>query len=497
VDEAKPFKIPKREVWEAFKRVKANQGAAGVDGQSISAFEANLSDNLYKLWNRMSSGSYFPPPVRRVDIPKANGGTRPLGIPTVADRIAQEVVRRYLEPILEPVFHPDSYGYRPGKSAIDAVRQARQRCWRYDWVLDIDVKGYFDSIDWELLLRAVRRHTNCPWVLLYIERWLKVPVQMEDGSVVPRMAGTPQGGVVSPILANLFLHYAFDMWIARTYPHIPFERYADDAICHCKSADEAQALWSALADRFAASKLVLHPEKTKIVYCKDANRRGDFPNISFDFLGFAFRARKTMWGKGEDYFFAHSFQPAASPKALTSIGRTIRRWTLHHRSDKALQELAKMYNPYIQGWINYYGNFYRTQLRPTLKRIDAYVIRWARRKFKRMRHEPKECGIGLRSCFVPIQSSSLTGSCVMATAEQREPYESRGSRTVLGEPGGESPPGHSTKPALTNEKPDFRNTPESRHAQCSLARLKSANTAANSNVIRSPRRLARERSGEL
>jgi RNA-directed DNA polymerase len=253
VDEAKPFKIPKREVWEAFKRVKANQGAAGVDGQSISAFEANLSGNLYKLWNRMSSGSYFPPPVRRVDIPKANGGTRPLGIPTVADRIAQEVVRRYLEPILEPVFHPDSYGYRPGKSAIDAVRQARQRCWRYDWVLDIDVKGYFDSIDWELLLRAVRRHTNCPWVLLYIERWLKVPVQMEDGSVVPRMAGTPQGGVVSPILANLFLHYAFDMWIARTYPHIPFERYADDAICHCKSADEAQALWSALADRFAGA----------------------------------------------------------------------------------------------------------------------------------------------------------------------------------------------------------------------------------------------------
>ncbi len=198
MDEAKPFKIPKREIWEAFKRVKANQGAAGVDGQSIAAFEANLSGNLYKLWNRMSSGSYFPPPVRRVDIPKAGGGTRPLGIPTIADRIAQEVVRRYLEPILEPVFHPDSYGYRPGKSAIDAVRQARQRCWRYDWVLDLDVKGYFDSIDWELLLSAVRRHTNCPWVLLYVERWLKAPVQMEDGSVVPRTAGTPQGGVMAP-----------------------------------------------------------------------------------------------------------------------------------------------------------------------------------------------------------------------------------------------------------------------------------------------------------
>ena len=245
MDEAKPFKIPKREVWEAFKRVKANQGAAGVDGQSIAEFEANLSGNLYKLWNRLSSGSYFPPPVRRVEIPKANGSMRPLGIPTVADRVAQEVVRRYLEPILEPVFHANSYGYRPGKSALDAVHQARQRCWRYDWVLDLDIKGFFDSIDWELLLKAIRHHTDCPWVLLYIERWLKAPMQMEDGSVVPRMSGTPQGGVVSPTLANLFLHYAFDMWMVRTFPHLPFERYADDVICHCKSAEEARALWCA------------------------------------------------------------------------------------------------------------------------------------------------------------------------------------------------------------------------------------------------------------
>jgi RNA-directed DNA polymerase len=243
-------------VWEAFKRVKANQGSAGVDRQSIAGFEADLSNNLYKLWNRMCSGSYFPPPVRRVEIPKADGGVRPLGIPTVADRIAQEVARRYLRPRLEPVFHADSYGYRPGRSAIDAVRTARQRCWRYDWVLDIDVKGYFDSIDWELLLKAVRHLTDCRWVLLYIERWLKAPVQMEDGSIVPRTAGTPQGGVISPLLANLFLHYAFDMWMARTYPHIPFERYADDIICHCKSAEEARALWGALADRFAACKLV-------------------------------------------------------------------------------------------------------------------------------------------------------------------------------------------------------------------------------------------------
>jgi len=401
VDEAKPFDIPKREVWEAFKRVKANQGAAGVDGQSIAEFEANLSGNLYKLWNRMSSGSYLPPPVRRVDIPKADGGTRPLGIPTVADRVAQEVARRYLEPIVEPVFHVDSYGYRPGKSAIDAVRTARQRCWRYDWVLDLDVRSYFDSIDWELMLKAVRHHTDCPWVLLYIERWLKASVQMEDGSVVPRTAGTPQGGVISPLLANLFLHYAFDTWMARTYPHISFERYADDAICHCRSAEEAQALWKALADRFAVCKLALHPEKTKIVYCKDVNRRGDYQNQSFDFLGFTFRARKTVW---HGHLYAHGFRPAPSAKALKAISRTMRRWTLHHRSDKSLHDLATIYNPYIQGWINYYGQFYRKQLRPTLMRIDTYLIRWARWKVKRLRGRPK----GARDWLVRVRRANPT-----------------------------------------------------------------------------------------
>jgi len=247
------------------------------------------------------------------------------------------------------------------------------------------VRAFFDSIDWELLLKAVRRHTDCPWVLLYVERWLKAPVQMEDGGVVQRTAGTPQGGVVSPLLANLFLHYAFDMWMTRNYPRVPFERYADDAICHCRSVEEARALWSALADRLAVCKLVLHPAKTKIVYCKDVNRRGDFPIISFDFLGFQFRVRKVIWGGKA----AHSFMPAASPKALTAIGRTVRRWALHHRSDKSLQELAEKHNPCIRGWISYYSHFYKTQLRPTLKRIDAYVIRWVRRKFKRMRHQTK------------------------------------------------------------------------------------------------------------
>ena len=386
--QAKPFDIPKREVWEAFKKVKANQGAAGVDGQSILEFEANLADNLYKLWNRLSSGSYFPPPVRRVDIPKGTGGgTRMLGIPTVADRVAQEVVRRNLEPRLEPVFHADSYGYRPGRSAIDAVRIARQRCWRYDWVLDLDVQAFFDSLDHELLLRALRKHTDVPWVLLYVERWLKAPMQGEDGSLEPRDAGTPQGGVASPILANLFLHYAFDMWMARNHPRIPFERYADDVICHCRTRREAEALQASLEARFVSCGLALHPTKTRIVYCKDTNRRDSYPDVTFDFLGYTFQPRLAAWHGGKQ--FGVSFLPAAAGKALKEIRRVIRRWGLQRRSDKALDDLARMFNPYIRGWINYYSHFYKSALRSTLRRIDVHLIKWARRKFKRLRQKSK------------------------------------------------------------------------------------------------------------
>ena len=386
MNKAKPFDIPKREVWEAFKSVKANQGAAGVDGQSIQNFETQLAGNLYKLWNRMSSGSYMPPPVRRVEIPKANGGTRPLGIPTVADRIAQEVVRRYLEPLLEPLFHADSYGYRPRRSAIDAVRSARQRCWRYDWIVDIDIKGFFDSIDHELLLKAVRKHTKCSWVLLYIERWLKAPAMLEDGQLVARDTGTPQGGVISPLLANLFLHYAFDAWVGRSFPGVSFERYADDIICHCRSEREALALRRVLERRFVDCRLVLHPEKTKVVYCKDTNRKGGYPICRFDFLGYTFRPRRAKW-QGDAYGL--SFLPAASPKALKAIRQAIRGWSFQTRSDKELDDLARMFNPYIRGWINYYSHFYKSELYPTLRRIDVHLVRWVRRKFKRLRHQPK------------------------------------------------------------------------------------------------------------
>jgi group II intron reverse transcriptase/maturase len=262
MDKAKPFSIAKREVWEAFKQVKANKGAAGVDGQSIEDFERDLSNNIYRIWNRMSSGTYFPPPVRRVDIPKGDSGkTRPLGIPAVADRIAQTVVKRYLESILEPKFHRDSYGYRPGKSTHDALAVARQRCWQRDWVLDLDIESFFDQIDWQLLMRAVCHHTDCKWVLLYIERWLRAPVSMPDGTLVSRERRTPQGSVISPVLANLFLHYAFDRRMQREHPDIPLERYADDVICHCRSEAQALELRQALEQRFAECGLQLHPQK--------------------------------------------------------------------------------------------------------------------------------------------------------------------------------------------------------------------------------------------
>ena len=389
---AKSFTIEKSEVWEAFKRVKANQGAAGVDGQTLEGFEDRLGPELYKLWNRMSSGSYMPPPVRRVMIPKADGGQRPLGIPTVSDRIAQEVVRRYLEPLLEPVFHKDSYGYRPERSAIDAIRTARQRCWRYDWVLDMDIKGFFDTIDHELLLRAVRHHTDCTWVLLYIERWLKAPVMLEDGTFVAPDRGTPQGGVISPLLANLFLHYAFDQWMDRENPDVPFERYADDIICHCRTEGKAKALWKQVQTRLSECGLALHPQKTKIVYCKDTNRKGQYPTVAFDFLGYRFQPRLAVWRGG---LFGVSYLPAASPKALKTFRRRVRNWGLQRRSDKGLIDLARMFNRRIEGWIGYFRCFYKSALYPTLRLIDAHLHRWVMRKFKRFKQRPRQARLWL------------------------------------------------------------------------------------------------------
>jgi len=379
--EAKPYVIPKQLVWEAYKRVKANRGAAGVDGESLAAFEKDLKGNLYKVWNRMSSGSYFPPPVRLVEIPKANGGKRPLGIPTVADRVAQTVVKMVLEPLVEPKFHPDSYGYRPGKSALDAVGMARRRCWDADWVIDLDIKAFFDSIPHDLVERAVAHHTDIPWVRLYIARWLRAPVQKADGALEQRTRGTPQGGVASPLLANLFLHYVFDLWMQRKFPRVQFERYADDAIVHCRSERQAQAVLEAIRGRFLQCGLELHTTKTRIVYCKDDDRPGKSDSNKFDFLGYSFQPRraKNRWGK---HFV--SFLPAMSTKAAKAIRATIREWRMAStRNNQHLEDLARLVNPAVRGWMNYYGRFYRSKCVQVLRHLNEALAAWARRKYRR------------------------------------------------------------------------------------------------------------------
>lgn len=359
-----------------------NRGAAGVDGQSIADFEWKLEDNLYKLWNRMSSGSYFPSPVRRVEIPKEGGKKRPLGIPTVADRIAQTVAKNRLEPELEKYSDPDSYGYRSGKSAIEAVGVARQRCWCYDWVLDLDISSFFDTINHELLLKALRHHTDCRWILLYVERWLTAPVQLPGGILQERKEGTPQGGVVSPLLANLFLHYAFDRWMRKHYPLVLFERYADDAICHLRTETQAVQLREDLRERFEQCGLTLHPEKTKIVYCKDDNRGGGYHNEEFDFLGFTFRPRLAKSRKG--VFFVN-FTPAVSNKAMQKMNRQIRSWKLHLWNNKSLKELAHWCNPIVRGWFNYYGSYCRSVMYTVARQLDLRLAKWVERKYKKFR----------------------------------------------------------------------------------------------------------------
>jgi len=384
--QGKPFVIDKWVVWEAYQRVKANQGAAGVDGCTIEQYEQDLKNNLFKLWNRLSSGSYFPPPVKAVAIPKSGGGSRILGVPTVDDRIAQTVAAIYLERQVEPIFHPDSYGYRPGRSALDAVAVCRERCWRNDWVIDLDVRAFFDSVDHSLMLKAVARHTDQRWILLYVKRWLQAPLRQPDGTLVARDRGTPQGSAISPVLANLYLHYAFDTWLARKFPAVTFERYCDDAVIHCGSEVQARTVRDALAQRLAAVGLELHPDKTRIVYCKDADRRGDHEVTSFTFLGYTFRPRlaKNRWGK---HFV--NFLPAVSKDAIKAMSRELRSWHIARRSDKSLTDLALMFNSIVQGWINYYGRFYKSMLYPLLRRINDHLVRWAMRKYKRLRRREK------------------------------------------------------------------------------------------------------------
>jgi RNA-directed DNA polymerase len=386
----KPFTIDKWLVYEAYKAVKANAGAAGVDQQSIEDFETDLKGNLYKIWNRMSSGSYFPPPVKAVAIPKKSGGERILGVPTVADRVAQMVVKQMIEPMIEPSFLPDSYGYRPGKSALDAVAVTRERCWRYDWLLEFDIKGLFDNIDHALLQRALKKHVECKWAMLYIERWLKAPLQLADGTRVERTRGTPQGGVISPVLANLFMHYVFDVWMKRTFPQLPWCRYADDGLVHCRTEQEAEAVKRALQVRLEQCGLEMHPAKTKIVYCKDGSRKRKYPNTKFDFLGYTFRPRIAKNHKRNSLFV--NFTPAVSAAAVKTMRQTTRKLNYRNRTELSLADISRMYNPVLRGWLEYYGRFSPSAMYPVLRHFNITLVAWAMRKYRRLKgHKTRAC----------------------------------------------------------------------------------------------------------
>jgi RNA-directed DNA polymerase len=389
MESTKSFQISKHAVVDAYKTVKQNAGGAGIDGQSIADFEKNLKDNLYKIWNRLSSGSYFPPPVKAVQIPKKSGGVRILGVPTVSDRVAQMVIKMELEPILEPHFHHDSYGYRPNKSAHQAIEVTRTRCWEFDWVLEFDIKGLFDNISHELLMKALNKHTDNKEILLYVRRWLTAPLQIEDGTLIERNKGVPQGGVISPVLSNLFLHYAFDNWMERNFPKVKWCRYADDGLVHCKTRDQAEELKTKLDERFKECGLELHPLKTKIIYCKDARRKNKHKETSFDFLGFKFMPR---WSKHKSTGKTFTgFLPAISQNVIKSIKEVIRRWRLSRQTSSSIEELAKKYNPIIRGWNEYYGKFYPSALIKFHRYLNANLRRWAGRKFIKMHGNLTQC----------------------------------------------------------------------------------------------------------
>ena len=382
MSKSRQYDIPKKVVIEAYERVRANKGSAGIDGMDFNKFEEKLNNNLYKIWNRMSSGSYFPQPVMAVEIPKKSGGARRLGIPTITDRVAQMVARMYVERAVEPIFCDDSYGYRPNKSALDAVGMTRKRCWCYDYVIELDVKGLFDNIDHELLMRVVHRHIKETWICMYIERWLKTPFVLKNGEIMERKAGTPQGGVISPVLANMFLHYVFDMWMKRNFPQAPFERYADDGVVHCKTKEEAVFIKECLTKRFAECRLELHPTKTRIVYCKDKDRTKEEDLTEFDFLGYTFKAVHIMC---RDRKTRLNFIASVSKTSAKAFRDKIKMLEIHKKTGCKIDMIAEILNPMLRGWINYFGKFNPSAMRYTLQCIERRIVKWAMSKYKRFR----------------------------------------------------------------------------------------------------------------
>lgn len=381
-DETKSVPVSKEQVWLAYKKVRSNAGSAGIDGISMEEYDAKRSEHLYKLWNRMASGSYFPPPVKEVEIPKKDGKTRKLGIPTISDRVAQMVVKDYLEPRFEKVFSPHSYGYRPGKNAHQALAEVRENVKMLDWAIDLDIKGFFDNIDHGKLMLAVKKHVQEKWCLMYIERWLQMPVQTKTGKLVEKQGkGTPQGGVISPLLANLFLHYAMDKWLEQTHSSVRYVRYADDAIFHCKSKVQADYVLRNLNKRMKQCGLELHPEKTKLVYCRDHRRQGDYPTVKFDFLGYSFQPRTSKSKRNGELYLGYDC--AISIGSKKRIADKMRELDIEHLTHKSIVGVAKFLEPYIRGWINYYGKFRIWEMNPIFQLLRRRLVTWARKRYKR------------------------------------------------------------------------------------------------------------------
>lgn len=382
--QTKSIPITKTMVWEAYQKVKSHKGSGGVDGWSLEAYEANCSKELYKLWNRMSSGSYFPPPVKRVEIPKPDGKKRPLGIPTVSDRIAQQVVKAYLEPRLEREFLDVSYGYRPKRNALGAVNEVRKNVKKYAWVIDLDIKSFFDNVSHDLIFRALSRHVTEKWVLMYIQRWLEAPVVLPNGVQQPSNGkGTPQGGVISPLLANLFMHYCVDKWLCMHYPGVKMVRYADDLIIHCGSERESITVLSAVKQRLSDCGLESHAEKTKTVYCKKAGRRGyaSYP-VQFDFLGFSFRPITMRLKEGGCFL---QYDCTMSRRSKARITGELRALQFHNKSQWTIQDLAELLNPKIRGWINYYGKIHHRCVKTVLYYLHQRMLKWVVNKYKRFK----------------------------------------------------------------------------------------------------------------
>jgi len=381
-NETKSIPISRQMVWEAYQKVRSNQGSAGVDAVSMQEFEADRSRHLYKLWNRMASGSYFPPPVKEVEIPKKDGSVRKLGVPTISDRVGQMVVKMFIEPRLEAEFSPNSYGYRPNKNAHQALAKVRENCWKQDWVIDLDIKGFFDNIDHTKLMLAVEKHVPENWVKLYIKRWLEAPVFTVSGELIQKQGkGTPQGGVISPLLANLFLHYAFDKWLEKTDRSVQFSRYADDIIIHCKSKVHAELILKLVHQRMESVSLELHPKKTKLVYCRDYRRKGKHPLVKFDFLGYSFQPRSAFSTKTKKLFIGYDC--AISISSRKRIADKLEELNVNKLTFKSIVGVAQYLNPMIRGWVHYYGKFKMYELTKVFRLLSKRLVWWARKRYKR------------------------------------------------------------------------------------------------------------------